>query len=344
MLSASPQFARPAYVNCYSVAGLSIRVESEAPWVTEAFDRQFSGSHLNPVPPDGEATAKIRILDRLRPELPEGLENFAVAQDGRCFVDAATYHIVYDDSLVSIYDEAPVRVDVWLGNSAKSGAPLARLFFTAVAAATRRCDLYEMHAACVVEPETEDGVLLIGPSGAGKSTLTAQLVAAGWLYLSDDSLLVRAVDERAKVWALRRVFAVTDHLIDVGGVRDLEHALRGPMALDPAKQRLDPFDVLPEQFRASATPAVLLFPAVAGDESVSTAQQLTRVEAMGLLIRMCPWASYDRIAARGYLNALARLAQTCVAYRVHLGADLFGDREQTSRFVKRLLRRAAEPA
>jgi hypothetical protein len=337
MFSPSQQFSRPAYVNCYSVAGLSVWVESDERWLTDAFDLQFSGSHLNRVPQNGEPAATIRVSDLPRPELSDGLENFEVAQDGRCFTDGAEYHIVYDDSLVSIYHDAPVRVDVWLGTSAKSGAALARLFFTAVAAATRRCGLYEMHSACVVEPETDDGVLLVGSSGAGKSTLTAQLVTAGWHYLSDDSLLLRAAAQRAEVWALRRVFAITDHLIDVGGVRDLEDALRGPMAFDPAKRRLDPFDVLPDRFRASSTPAVLLFPVVT-DEGSSAAEKLTRVEAMGLLIRMCPWASYDRLAARGYLDALARLARNCAAYRVHLGADLFGDGEQTSRFVKRLLR------
>ncbi len=259
-----------------------------------------------------------------------------MAPDGRCFTDGANYHIIYDDSLVSIQHDAPVRIDVWLGSSARAGASLARLFFTAIAAATRRCGLYEMHSACVVESETRDGVLMVGPSGAGKSTLTAQLVSAGWHYLSDDSLLVRAAAEHAEVWALRRVFAVKDDLIDVGGVRDLEDAFRGPMALDPAKRRLDPLAVLPDRFQASCTPAVLLFPIVTG-ESITTTEKLAEVEAMGMLIRMCPWASYDRIAAPGYLDALGRLARNCAAYRVRLGADLFGDGEQTSRFVKQLL-------
>ena len=340
MLSASPQFARPAYVNCYSVAGLSFWIESDERWLTEAFDVQFSGSHLNRVPQDGAATAKIRMFAWPRPQLLDGLENFEVAQDGHCFIDGATYHIVYDDSLVTIHPGAPVRVEVWIGSSRNSRTSLARLFFTAVAAATRRCGLYDMHSACVVEPERGEGVLLIGPSGSGKSTLTAQLVATGWYYLSDDSLLVRSTDESAEAWALRRTFAVTDDLIGAGGVRNLEHGLRGPMALDPAKHRLDPFDVFPERFRASANPAALLFPEVIAERS-STAEKVTRVEAMGLLIRMCPWASYDRIAARGYLDALGRLARSCAAYRVGLGADLFANGDETSRFVKRLLRSGA---
>ena len=61
---------------------------------------------------------------------------------------------------------------------------------------------------------------------------------------------------------------------------------------------------------------------------------------MALLIRMCPWASYDRAAARGHLEALSRLARGCPAYRLRAGADLLGDAARTARFVAALLRTA----
>ena len=336
MVSASQQFARPAPVKIFSVAGLSICVESDEAWIAEAFDRQFSGSHLKPSTGNGEPSATIRIFDSPPPALPLGLESFEVAEGGRCFTDSSIYHIVHDDSLVSIDCHAPASVKVWLGASARPGRALARLFFTAAAAAVRRCNLYELHAGCVVDPTSSEGVVLIGPSGSGKSTLTAQLAAAGWGYLSDDSLLLRTRRELPEVHALRRVFAVTAQAIDAGGLPEVENGIGEAMALDPAKRRFDPFAAFPNQFVESCAPSVVVFPMIA-DVTASAAERLNQPEAMAALIHLCPWASYDRVAAPGYLAALSALARSCTAYRLHLGLDMFGDTARTSDLVASLL-------
>src|ERR1051326_7823590 len=336
MVSAPQQFARPAHVSIYSVAGLSIWVESDAAWIVDAFARQFSGSHLQPSTRNGEPSTTIRIFDSPPPALPLGLESFAVAEGGRCFTDGSLYHIAHDDSLVSIGCEARPTVKVWLGASPLTGAALARLFFTAAAAAVRRCELYDLHAGCVVDPISNQGVVLIGPSGSGKSTLTAQLAAAGWRYLSDDSLLLRTRNELSEVHALRRVFAVTEQAIEAGRLLESESGPGAPMTLDPAKRRFDPFAAFPNQFVESCAPSVVVFPIV---ENVveSTAARLTQPEAMATLIHLCPWASYDRVAARGYLAALSALARSCAAYRLHLGLDLFGDAVRSSKLLESLL-------
>jgi hypothetical protein len=334
--SASQEFARPAHVNFYSVAGLSICVETDHRWIGDAFDRQFSGSHLKPSTPTGESSTTIRIFDSPPPKLPLGLESFQVAEGGRCFTDGSLYHISYDDSLVSVEGNARATVNVWLGASGQTGAALARLFFTATAAAVRRCELYELHAGCVVEPTSNQGVLLIGPSGSGKSTLTAQLAAAGWGYLSDDSLLLRKRSELPEVHALRRVFAVTEKAIDAGGLLEVESGIGEAMALDPAKRRFDPFAAFPNQFVESCSPSVVVFPRVA-NAAESAAERLTKPEAMAALIQLCPWASYDRVAAHGYLGALSALARSCAAYRLRLGLDVFGDTVRTSGLLRSLL-------
>ncbi|HXI24947.1 MAG TPA: hypothetical protein VNG71_13875 [Pyrinomonadaceae bacterium] len=323
-------------MNTYSVAGLSIWVESDEAWIADAFDRQFSGSHLKPSTRNGAPSTTIRIFDSRPPALPFGLESFAVAEGGRCFTDGSVYHIAHNGSLVSIDCKAPATVKVWLGASALSGAALARLFFTAAAAAVRRCNLYELHAGCIVEPTSGKGVVLIGPSGSGKSTLTAQLAAAGWGYLSDDSLLLRTQRELPEVHALRRIFAVTEQAIDAGGLLELENGLGAPMALDPAKRRFDPFEAFPNQFVESCAPSVVVFPSV-GNVTESAAERLTQAEAMSELIGLCPWASYDRVAAHGYLGALSALARACAAYRLHLGLDVFGDTVRASGLLRSLL-------
>jgi len=336
MVSASQQFARPAHVNTYSVAGLSIAVESDEAWIADAFDRQFSGSHLQPSIRNREPSTTIRIFDSPPPVLPLGLESFAVAEGGRCFTDGSVYHIAHDDSLVSIDGHARATVKVWLGASVLSGAALARLFFTAAAAAVRRCALYELHAGCVVEPTSSKGVVFVGPSGSGKSTLTAQLTAAGWGYLSDDSLLLCQRHERPEVYALRRVFAVTEQAINAGGLLEVENGLGQSMTLDPAKRRFDPFEAFPHQFVESCAPSVVVFPIVE-HVTESTSERLTQPEAMAALIRLCPWASYDRVAAHGYLAALSAVARSCAAHRLQLGVDVFGDSVRTSALLWSLL-------
>ena len=340
MVRAFQQLARPAHVNAYSVAGLSFCVDSDHAEVLNGFDRQFTGSHFSRTTETSEAWAKISLFVSKPPIIPTDLETFAIDEDGRCLIEGDTYHIVYGNSLVSIINSSPLRVNVWLGDLHAGGADLARIFFTATAALLRRCGRYEMHAACVVAPDSNKGVLLVGPSGSGKSTLTAQLAASGWHYLSDDSIVLSAGSSGTEAHALRRVFAITEDAIRAGGLQELEVGLQEPMALDPTKRRLDPFDVLPDRFLSSCFPSVLLFPLVTNNQR-TTIDIVAPSIAMTLLIRLCPWGTYDRIAARGYVNALAALAKRCGAYHLYLGEDLFGDREQTDHFFRGLLRSTA---
>jgi hypothetical protein len=166
--------------------------------------------------------------------------------------------------------------------------------------------------------------------------LTAQLAAAGWGYLSDDSLLLRTRRELPEVHALRRVFAVTEQAINAGGLLEVENEIGEAMAFDPAKRRFDPFTAFPNQFVESCAPSVVVFPIVA-NVTESAAERLTQPGAMAALIHLCPWASYDRVAAHGYLAALSALARSCASYRLHLGLDVFGDTARTSDLVESLL-------
>ena len=48
-----------------------------------------------------------------------------------------------------------------------------------------------LHAACVIPPNRDQGVLLCGASGSGKSTLAYACARAGWTFVSDDSHLAQ---------------------------------------------------------------------------------------------------------------------------------------------------------
>ena len=68
-------------------------------------------------------------------------------------------------------------------------APLVKAHLATLALQRRPC-LLALHAAAVTGPSSGGAVLIPGAPGAGKSTLTAALVAAGWRYLSDDTVLL----------------------------------------------------------------------------------------------------------------------------------------------------------
>lgn len=338
MVSQSETYARPTLQSFYAVAGRFICVETSAAWASELFERHFSGWHFKRSGATRAPSASIRVYEDAPPSLPPGLDSFELAGGGRCHTDGHTYHLAYQDSLVSVGRAAPNVVEVWLGagDSPRREEPLARAVFSAAMAAARRCGLYELHAACVVEPRGGAGVLFLGPSGAGKSTLTAQLAAAGWGYLSDDSLLLRAEGGSTEVHALRRAFSVTEQTISAGSLAGFEHALRGPVPFDPSKRRFDPLEVFPDGYAGACAPATIIFPSVTSETS-SRAERLGQGEAMALLLRLCPWAAYDRASARRHLGALSRLAKDCAAFRLRAGADLLGDAARTADFVAALL-------
>jgi hypothetical protein len=325
-------------IETYSIVGRLISVVADDPDVSDLFDHRLSGWHFKDAVHNKQPDATIRVFDAGSPGIPENLEFFELPSGGRCYTDWAAYHLVYDDSLVTIGGGEPSLVKVWIGRSSTSRTPAARvrLVSNAVAAAVRRCGLYDLHGACVIEPASRKGVLFIGPSGSAKSTLTAQLANCEWGYLSDDSLLLYEEQAVARVHALRRAFSVTTETIGAGGVGRFKSVLNGQAPLDPSKQMFDPGDVVPDNFAESVAPSVIVFPNVTG-RSRTQSQPLSPQEAMSILIRLCPWATFDRIAAPGYLQALSHLVERCAAYTLDLGTDLFGDAAATARFVTGLL-------
>jgi hypothetical protein len=325
-------------IETYSIVGRMISVAADSKDAFRVFNDQLSGWHFKHGEQTGKLDATIHVSDARAPGLPDNLDSFELPSGGRCYTDWTAYHIVYDDSLVTVGCGEPSLVKAWTGCGPASRTPAARarLVSHAVAAAVRRCGLYDLHGACVIEPASRKGVLFVGPSGSAKSTLAAQLANSGWGYLSDDSLLLYGDEGGSRVHALRRAFSVTAETVGAGGVGRFIPALKGQACLDPSKQMFDPVEVVPDAFAESIAPSVIVFPNVI-DQSRTHAEPLSSQEAMSILIRLCPWASFDRIVARGYLQALSHLARSCSAYRLHVGADLFGDAAATAKFIAALL-------
>ena len=327
---------RPAFADIYAVAGRFISIESADGDLVDLFRRYFSGWHVKHVDGLGsiQPDAMIRIMTRnSRPQPPSHLESFEVAEGGVCRTDERSYFFESNQSVVRAdYDEPPC-VEVWVGNNARDRerTALARLIFNAAMTAMRRCGLFELHAAGVVTPDGA-GVLIIGPSGSSKSTLAIQLAAAGWQYLSDDSLLLYREEEVVHARALRRVFGLTDETFSSSGIGHMESFATETEPFDSLKKRFEPRSVFPGRFTEICEPRTLLFSRVTR-ETESSSRALSQAETMAQLIRMCPWACYDKPSAQTHLNVLAALARQARGFELLAGTDLFGNAEYAGKYL-----------
>jgi hypothetical protein len=327
----------PAVASLYSVAGRFICVEADESEAALLFRRYFSGWHVSalegPVEAEPDATIVVAGPGGV-PAAPRGLEEFETAGGGVCHTDGRTYFFESNGSAVRVSAESPRRVEVWFGASpaARERAAMARLIFDASMTALRRCGLFELHGAGLVEPESGEGVLVVGPSGSGKSTLATQLANAGWRYLSDDSLLLHDSGALVEARALRRQFAVTGPTVAAGVLQGFEDRLAEPAPFDPLKRRFEPQEVFPDRFKESCVPRAIFFPTVTHEES-SGSRGLTQAETMRKLLRVSPWACYDRPAAAAHLGVLAGLARQAAGYELRAGTDLMGDAAHASRLI-----------
>jgi hypothetical protein len=250
---------------------------------------------------------------------------------GDCHTDGTLYFLTVDESLVRIAEPSERLVEVWFGDTEHARHPVALVnaFSYGLQAALRRAGVFDVHSAAAVDPASGAGALFVGASGSGKTTLTLRLAEAGWLYLSDDMVVLRETDNVITAEGLRRLFAVSStSLVGTSRTR-LNAALGMPVASDPNKRRLEPETVFPDSRAASCRPRALFFPRIV-DGPETKINEMTSREAMQQLMRHCPWATYDTYAAPGYLRMLAQLASQCRAYELLSGRDLLLEPERAA--------------
>jgi len=96
-------------------------------------------------------------------------------------------------------------------------------------------------------------------------------------------------------------------------------AVRGAAA--GFKTCFEPDAVFVSERRIKASPRVLLFASLSGEQSTRL-NRLTQAESMARLIRACPWATYDTSIAGANLELLSKLARQTRAFDLHAGRDL----------------------
>ena len=302
-------FDRPAPRMFYTVAGRFLFVETLAradSGLAQLIESLFAGWQLTPVAsPEREAEIEIKFFcDEPGPDIPRGLNQFEVAEGGRCYTAADEYYLQFDNSLMRLRDGVPVRVDVFVKQVPETAdAELARVTSFAVCAALRRFGLFDLHSAAVAEPKSGGGVLIVGPSGSGKSTLTYQVADAGWSYLSDDEVLLSVNDGAVEARGFRSFFA----LRDTAGLR--------------FKNVFEPAGVFSSTRVSDVSPAWILFTAISGAQETRI-RKLSQPETMTRLIRACPWGTYDTAIAGANLELLSQLARQVTAFELAAGTDL----------------------
>ncbi|MCM3869324.1 MAG: hypothetical protein ND895_01335 [Pyrinomonadaceae bacterium] len=317
----------PALKLFYSVAGRVLLIDAEDDWSALAVSNLLARWFLTPlsVPTAPHATIKIRCCSEL-PPLPEGPVRFEIAQGGACYTDGKTLYLDFSGSLVTIGPSSSPEVDVWLTERYDfTSEVLAQVISQAFSAVLRRSGLFELHSGGVVPPKHTKAVLIAGASGSGKSTLTLQLTACGWSYLTDDTVLIAESRTGMEAWGLRRFFALTVDTMAAVGLPQLPAAAEVSLS----KMRFTPQDFFPSAQVPCAQPGAIVFPVITFEKE-SRVRSLTQSEAMARLLRLCPWACYDKPTASEHLRILGRLVRETVAVDILAGTDLLDDPARAS--------------
>lgn len=311
---------RPASQSFYAVAGRLLFVESFDLDLATLIERLFAGWQLTPVSsPDRTPDITITFTCGELPQIPAGLNEFEVAEGGRCFSAGDNYYLSFTNSLLHVGDyKDAVDVSVFITKiPSPSAAELARVTSFAVCAALRRFGIFELHSAGVVMPDSDIGVVIIGPSGSGKSTLTSQLARSGWSYLSDDELLLSLNGEEIEARGFRSFFALADSKATL-------------------KNCFEPTDAFAAPRADKVAPRYVFFTKISGADETQL-KELTQAETMSRLIRACPWATYDTAIAGSNLELLSRLARQAKGFNLMAGTDLL-DPDRASRIISSVCR------
>lgn len=208
-----------------------------------------------------------------------------------------------------------------------------RVFFLLV----RRLDCYFLHANALVAPDgTDAGVLFVGDCGSGKTTLTLGLLAAGWRYVTDDSVLLQ-LDGAGGVCAhaVRRGFACTAQTATQWPW--LAPLFASGIALSRHKRLLDVDPLYPAHFLPWCRPRYLCFPRIT-DASHSQLTPLTPIQTFTTLLGQPRTGILVDPANAGVLLTLFKsLVHQTQGYQLALGQDVLTASPQVSQLLMQAL-------
>ncbi|HKO96117.1 MAG TPA: hypothetical protein VJU86_03930 [Pyrinomonadaceae bacterium] len=332
--------SRPALARVYANAGHFLSIVPLDEWSARLIENFLSGFHLTRVadssviPSSSSYSIRIRFTENL-PSIPPAVTSFEI-EHGRCHQVGSNLYLAIEDSLIVVPQGG--EMDIWVGASehARQSASLMNLMAYCLEIALRRCGLYELHGAGVLEPSHNWGALILGASGSGKSTLASLLAVDGWNYLTDDTLLLEDLDGTIEARGLRKAFALSEKTLDAIGTPQISSGLRNQVSSDPSKRRVEPKFAFPDRWVNSCVPQALLFASITHDP-VSNVKRMRSSDAMIRLIKFNPWASYDKVTGPDHLQVLNRLTNQCRAYSLQAGIDILNDPAAARRLLMPLI-------
>jgi hypothetical protein len=185
----------------------------------------------------------------------------------------------------------------------------------------RQKGLYALHGAGLVSPN-KAGVIITGPCGSGKSTLSIGLIRAGWVYLSDDALLLREFNNAIEILALRKSFYVDED--NVQRYQDLSPGAIVPDNTGGQRRQLALHESHPDQYACRVTASLLLFPKIVS-HATSTLKPFTAAAALTNLLAESGGQLFDRHSMSQHLQILKRLVEQTRAFELQSGQDLHRD-------------------
>lgn len=210
-----------------------------------------------------------------------------------------------------LLDERRAELHAGSGDGAVVAAELYGMLTIAAALLLGRLGQALVHAGAVVAP-TGAAWLLAGDARSGKSSTVANLIEAGWSYLSDDQVVLTPTGKGGGALQIEgwpRAF----HL-DVGWER---------AEATPQRRAIDPSTLGPGRRERTAPLGGLIFPNV-DVERPTRLSRIAQSDALARLVRQTPWLLADPAVAQAGLELLASTAQL-PAFRLELGRDTYRD-------------------
>jgi len=96
-----------------------------------------------------------------------------------------------------------------------------------------------------------------------------------------------------------------------------------------SKQRITPQDHFRRAPVEQSKAAAIVFPTITR-QGKSQMTALTAGETMSRLLRLCPWASYDKGTSLEHLRVLGRLANSTIGFELLAGSDMLNDSTLTA--------------
>ena len=202
----------------YRFHGLTLEVDPAELEVRARLPRLWADLSWRRLSDDGQRASSHRFALHLHDEprplragvhqvfSTESFSGFSAGEDDFYVTDSQSLLHLRTDSL---------EADAWLAPSFfDKPLTLQYTFWSfAIAKLMRSIGLFALHAAGLVRPTNEDGVLIIGRSSSGKTTLTLDAIRHGWRYVSDDAVLLdRAAGGAGRrcAWPWRRGYIDSD--------------------------------------------------------------------------------------------------------------------------------------